>query len=531
MTFTFKSAKYFCVALLFLFAALPVRAQDALTYSVSPTIFDMTANPGQSWQSTVRVINPNSYDLTLYIDVAEFIPKEEDGIPQFIPLENTLEENNSFPRWISVQREITIAPEQTAEIPLLITVPTDAPPGGHYAALMIGTRPPEAVEQQSAVQTSQVISSLLFLRVTGSIAENASIRSFRTTDYFLGKPSATFDLRIQNKGNVHIQPQGEIKIYNMWGQERGVIPVNQQTMLGNVLPNSVRKFSFKWDSEWSLGDIGRYTAEVTLAYGLDERQFINATTAFWIIPWKIILSLIVVIAGIIAFLSWVLRLYVRHVLKLAGVSPDVQPEQKGAKRTTAVKKHIKAADVRAPFEAGILDLRSRLSGSEKTLRSYLSTAYTFAKAYWKFFAAIAALLVLLVLLGVFIVGGRTPTQPYTISDPVSGETISEGGVPAVATPTNANGLAITLINRTESPQLLDDVTRVLDSVGFKISATSTESGTPEEKTVIVYNPEAEQEALLLSQTLNNALLSAYTASGSSTDAITVYIGSDAILRE
>ena len=31
---------------------------------------------------------------------------------------------------------------------------------------------------------------------------------------------------------MHIQPQGDIKIFNMWGQERGVIPVNRQTMFG-----------------------------------------------------------------------------------------------------------------------------------------------------------------------------------------------------------------------------------------------------------------------------------------------------------
>lgn len=531
MTFISKSVKYlFILALFILSGAVPALAQEALTYSVSPTIFDMTANPGQSWQSTVRVINPNPYDLTLYVDVVQFVPKEEDGIPQFIPLEQTLGETSVFAQWVSTQRQITIAPEQTAELPLAISVPNDASPGGHYAALMIGTRPPETDLGQSAVQTSQVITSLLFLRVTGDITENASIRSFRTTDYFLSAPEATFDVRIQNKGNVHIQPQGEIKIYNMWGRERGSIPINQQTMLGNVLPNSVRKFSFAWNSEWSLGDIGRYTAEVTLAYGLDERQFISATTAFWIIPWKIILTLVFVIGSIITFLSWALRLYVRHVLKLAGISTESVPQTQ-VQLTKTPKKHLKVAEIKAPLEVGILDLRTRLSGSEKTIRSYIETIVLFVKSYWKFFTALGALILLGSIVTLLVRGALKPSQPYTVSDPISGEVLSEGGNNDNQPLTRANSVPVFVVNRTDEPRVVEEVSTILESAGFIVAATSTETGAPEEKTVIVYSPEVEREAILLSEILNNALLSAYTVTGTSTPQLTVYIGSDVILSE
>ena len=74
------------------------------------------------------------------------------------------------------------------------------------------------------------------------------------------------------------------------GQERGIIPINQASQFGNVLPESIRKFTFTWKGEWSVSDIGRYTAMATLAYGSEERQFASAKTYFWVIPVKLLLG-------------------------------------------------------------------------------------------------------------------------------------------------------------------------------------------------------------------------------------------------
>ena len=58
---------------------LPIlaHAQNAVSYTVSPTIYDMTANPGQVFKSTVRIINTNSFELKVYIDVNSSSPKKK----------------------------------------------------------------------------------------------------------------------------------------------------------------------------------------------------------------------------------------------------------------------------------------------------------------------------------------------------------------------------------------------------------------------------------------------------------------------
>ena len=535
MTYIFLKNNFIIRALSFAMIFLPslAMAQGGLSFSVSPTIYDMTANPGQVWQSTVRIINPNPYDLTLSVTPNNFIPKDEDGVPQFVPLLEPTETKETFAEWIQIEPEITIKAEQTLELPFLIKVPEEAVPGGHYAALMISTKPAKP-QSNGQVQTSQVISALVFLRVTGDITEQATIRSFRSANYFLSKPEARFDIRVENKGNIHLQPQGEIKIYNMWGKERGVIPINQQTMLGNVLPKSVRKFSFNWSSEWSISDIGRYTAKVTLAYGKEERQFLSSDTAFWIIPWKILLTLMLTIGGLIAFVTWAIKLYVKRVLALAGVHPVQTNKEDAAPVVTKEKnkraeKTIHAKDITAPIEVSILDLRSKLRSTEGPWTERLIIYVQFIRLHWKFFAGVGATVLLIVFASMFVRGALLEDRAYEVTDPVTGEVIS--GSEKITTIQDGLGTQVVLVNRTKDAAVMQQVIQRVMQAGFIVSATSSESGAPDEKTVIVYNPDVVQQAELLSRVLQNALLSSYTSTATSSEKLVVYVGKDLVSLE
>ena len=505
-------------------------AQDSVSFSVSPTIFDMTANPGQQWQSTVRIINANPFELVMYIDVVNFVPKGEAGVPRFVTIEETTSEQATFAQWITTEKKITIPAEQTTELPLKILVPEDASPGGHYAAVMISTRPTEGEASDNNVKTAQVISSLLFLRVTGDITESSSIRSFRTADYILSRPETDFEIRIENKGNVHVQPQGEIKIYNMWGQERGVVPINQQTLFGNVLPNSVRKYSFSWTSEWSVTDIGRYTAVATMAYGIDTRQFMTADTAFWVIPWKILLVFFAVIGGFIAFVSWAIRLYVRKMLLLAGVAPASAPETINTTKPVKRKKNVTA-----PLEAGILDLRTRLQNTG-SVKAFLATLSLFVKAYSKFFIAIALLIVFIALAVWFFKGAFEPARNYEVTIESDGQSIKvapgqDPYAPTAFAPDIGKGTTVTLINRSGTVEAETRTAEILTQAGFSIATSSPADESIEEKTVVVYNPAVAELAIAVSELLDNALLSAFTNSASSSSGIVVYVGTQSISSE
>lgn len=522
------------VAIGILFALAPVAtfAQESLTLSVSPTLFEMTANPGQEWKSSVRIINSNNYDIRVYVDVTNFEAQGETGQVKFLPLFKEESTGNTLAEWIQYDKaEIIVPAERTTEVPFTIKIPDQADPGGHFAAILIGTKSLDQGSKQTVVETSQVVTSLVFLRVTGDVNEQGSIREFRSTKSIAEKPEMSFDLRFENKGNVQILPQGEIKILNMWGQERGVIPVNRQTMFGNILPKQIRKYSFTWTGEWSLADMGRYRAIATLAYGNDERQFVTSETAFWVIPWKILSVIVVVLFGFVSAVSWAIKLYVRKMLTMAGVSPDA-PVTARPYQSRRINRKV---SVVAPIEEGILDLRHRFRNSV-TFTDKLSSVFTFIKQYRIFFAISLAVIIFIGTIVWYAQSASVEKRAYEVtiegineSVTVSSEQVeyeAKRDVSSTTKPVDKKSVPpLIIINQSGINGLAAELSVRLETKGYEVASLSNELEIHRDSTVIVYNPEFADDALELSKQIEDSLLSAYAEASLETP-ITIYVGKD-----
>lgn len=508
---------------------LSLAQNESLSLSVSPSLFEMSANPGQTWSSVIRVTNPNPYELSIYTDVVNFEPQGEAGQGKFIPLSDTYAE--TLGNWIKFENsEYLLRPEQTVEIPFTIMTPPNAPPGGHYAAILIGTKSLNKGSGVTLVETSQVITSLVFLSVSGEVVEEGSIREFSTTQTVAEKPEMTFELRFQNTGNVHVLPQGEIKILNMWGQERGVIPVNRQTLFGNVLPNSIRKYTFSWSGEWSLADMGRYTAIATLAYGQNGRKFVSAETSFWVIPWKTLAVVIISILTFIGLLILAIKAYIRRILLMAGITPEIRNIQNS--RTTRTHR----VSIVAPIEEGILDLRARLHKSD-TLTKRFSTVINFVVQYKLFFLTITLIVIFIVAMIWYVRTASISERPYQIViDGLDSEvTISSEQVRYEALKNKSTDELnqmmrifppIKIVNQSGVAGLAAGLRLQLEKKGYPVVELTSELGKSEVNTVIVYAPEYDKEALELSSQVYGALTSAYSGASGTETPIIIYVGKD-----
>lgn len=509
-------------------------AQESVTLSISPTLFDMSAMPGQNWQSALKIINVNPFDLTVYVEVVNFAPQGEGGDGRFIPVFAEETEGSTLAEWISISREAVVIPrEQSKEIPFSVAIPNDATPGGHFAAILVGTRPLVKSAEQSQLQTAQMVTSLFFARVDGDVIESGLVREFMTDGTYLSKPEVDFLLRFENKGNVHLKPQGEIKIYNMWGEERGIIPINQSTNFGNVLPESIRKFTFTWKGEWSISDIGRYTAVVTLGYGTDERQFTSSKTVFWIIPFTLIFWILIIAGTCIGTVVWLVRRYIRHTLALAGINIEKYEEVQMKAKSRQLQS--KASALKAPVAAGILNLKRSLEGAH-TLQDRGVAILKNLYQYRLFILAVCLIILCVGVLVWYILNANAEYRPYEIvytSDTavtsISSEEIIYTSMKAATIKTEAvsdeelPNLAI--INRTTRPGLGAEMRIALEELGYTISELSAESTSPQKRTVIVYESAAYDDALTLSAHLDNALISA-REEDTEGPPITVYVGSD-----
>ncbi len=515
----------------------PLLAQGSLTLSISPSLFDMSADPGQKWQSSLRVININNFDLTVYIDVVNFLPQGEAGDGRFIPVPIEGGEGVTLAEWFTVTREAVLIPrEQSVEVPFSVTVPEDASPGGHFAAILVGTKPLVPEVGQARVQTSQMVTSLFFARVTGDVIESGNIREFTTTESFLNSPEATFELRFENKGNVHLQPQGDIRITNMWGEERGVVPINQNSSFGNVLPESIRKFDFAWKGEWSIADMGRYTAVATLAYGSDDRQFTSAIVNFWVIPFKLLFGLLLGLAIFFGTITWLVKLYVKHMLVMAGI--DINEYQRVSKQKNATGARLalrQKAKLNSPMKAGYNELKQRLLLSD-TLKEKIITIFSFVKQYRLFFGGVLLGIIFLLLVIWYVSSANTSQRGYEVryvnsdaSVTLTSEEIiynrlrSERAVESV--PKRSSLPQLKIINRSGVPGAGAEIRLQLEAEGYEVISLEADLESVQGKTVIIYTAANEHDALRLSSRLNNALASLSEDSGSD-DVISIFVGGD-----
>lgn len=430
MTARFSTyTSYIFIALAFFFSCVSFSyAQEKQVVSVTPPLFQLSINPGDIWQSSVKVVNGNPYPLTVYAEVFNFKAVGEMGQGRFIPLAESGNDKATLAEWINLPAgPYVIPPEQTVDVTFFVEVPENASPGGHYAAIQISTEPPKDTGEL-AVLTSQVVTSLLFMRVEGDMHESASIREFRAVDSFLDVPDATFSLRFENKGNVHLQPKGDIVITNMWGTERGTIPVNYQTHYGNVLPGTIRDFTFSWKSDFKMTDIGRYKAIATLGFGEDEIQNVTSVAYFWVIPIKWTLIVLAILGIFITLITLMVKAYVRRMLMLAGVDVDAQKTKESItekeSRVPRQTLHTYRA-VAAPIRDGVLDLRTRLNTAEESL-DVITTIGRFILSYKWFFISIGILIIIFVAVTLYISNATEQNQEYQV-------TVEEGATTSVST--------------------------------------------------------------------------------------------------
>lgn len=501
------------------------QVETSQTLSVSPTLFQMTANPDQSWQSEIRIINVNDYDLTVYPQVVNFAPTGESGLGDFVPVFSAETNGQTLAEWIKIVTEgIVIPRQQTVTLPFTVSVPNGAAPGGHYAAILIGTKPAANKNSESLVQTAQFVSSLFFVRISGDVNESGAVREFRTSKLLYQIPEVSFEVRFENTGNVHLQPQGDITITNMWGEERGAIPINQQTHFGNVLPDSIRKFEFSWKGAESALDIGRYKAVVTLGYGDEAKNFTTSTTYFWIVPYKQIGIILSVLIALIWFFTFAVKLYIKRMLLLSGFVPPSDrlrtTNDKDRRSTTDTVQITRYQTVLAPVRTGLGDLWSRLR-TRASFVAQVRAVVDFIGVYKIFFITCVVVVSIVVFIFVLLSRVNAPSRQYevTINNPDAQLTISSERiyydnlkaqgtpVPATITPEYAQ-YNLDVVNVSGEIGVAAKLRLLLEAKGYVVTSLSGDLKRADERTVILYNPTDQEAALTLSKQLKGALLSA-----------------------
>ncbi len=287
---------------------------------IAPPVLNISADPGETVKGRISLRDVASTKLVVTNEINDFIAEGEDGTPKILLDGDDGDSPYSLKQWIAPLPQFTLVPRQIVNLPITIRVPASAAPGGYYAVVRFtGTAP--GIDG-SGVSLSASLGALVLLKVNGDVREGMAIEEFKVTtlnnkaNWLFESTPIRFVERLKNTGSIHLQPQGQITVKDMFGQK--IAAVNVNLLDNNVLPRSIRKFDQTLDKT-VIGDrmlFGYYTADLNLTYGSDD-QTLTKTIGFWVIPYKLIGLGIIALIGLVVGIRIFFKRYTKRVLRNA----------------------------------------------------------------------------------------------------------------------------------------------------------------------------------------------------------------------
>lgn len=320
LTFTIS----FCLILSAKFIFAQTTAESTRTIIVSPPTVTDAVDPGAKKEGKMKITNTSPTDtLTFKAVVRDFIVEDTIGTP-LVNVDMTGKEKYAASSWVGVYpATFTIAPGKTQEIDYYIQVPSDARPGGRYAAVVY--EPQERLDVEgtgTGVETH--IGTLFIFRVNGDITENATVQTFKTDKSLYEYGPADVITQIANFSDSHIKPQGTITLKNIIGQTVETVNLEEH----NIFPEAVRDFSNTVGKKYMFG---LYNVELRATYGTNNNLTLFAATSFFVFPWKIAAIVVLIVIVLVLLLIFLRRKrkkgQAQHHAQTVNPQPETQNTQ------------------------------------------------------------------------------------------------------------------------------------------------------------------------------------------------------------
>ena len=330
------------LALLILFPlSIKLFAQSTNNYDVtiSPIFFDLSADPNTNITSKIKIRNNTTSPIPLKLGVQKLSGDTNGNL-------NLKQDQNDYTlSWIKFSQDSIVAkPLEWTEIPFTVEVPKDAAYGYYWTITFTQDKTSPLARTGVNLTGSAGVPILLNVRKAGAKAE-AKILDFSAKTFISEYLPVDFNVKVQNLGNVHIRPHGNIFISDGRNKDLAILDVNSS--LGNIIPNSARIFSPSWfdgfivrqpiiedgqakvDKDGKVIEtlqinwnkltsfrIGKYTANLLLVYDNGKKDIpMEATISFWVLPYKVMILMAISIIVAFFVIKLLLRIYIGREVK------------------------------------------------------------------------------------------------------------------------------------------------------------------------------------------------------------------------
>jgi len=275
-------------SIFYFLSSATVFAQNTSSFTVSPPSLDFSLKPGQKVERTIKVTNTSQEKMDFTVNIEDFVVTDNKGTPEL--LAPGVLPNNRFAAssWsVAIPDSFSIEPGKSQTTVIYINVPKDANPGGRYFAAAVRSVNDSTLTSTGA-KVNTVVGCLIRLKVDGVIKENARLVSFLAPIFSEYGP-VPFTTEIRNFGDIHASPRATVEVKDLFGRKVYSFALDNL----NIFPGTARIYKNSLEIKWLLG---RFTAKLEGYYGTGNKLPLSANLAFWVIPYKLIIAVLLAVA-------------------------------------------------------------------------------------------------------------------------------------------------------------------------------------------------------------------------------------------
>lgn len=283
------------------FLATPASAASGHVLMVSPSVSEVTIDPGGTATKRLSAVNQGDlpFDLTLSVAPYSVINKAYDVSFEPLPGRVPVQE------WISLSgpNKTALQPSKVYDVDYTISVPTGTPAGGYSAVLLVESA--IATTSTSGISAKNRIAHIIYINVNGAVKKRGYVEA-------PNPPLITFSTQqtvlytARNEGGTNEKAKIDTKIADLFGRS-----VLSETTERYVLPGTQRSMNVEWASKGIFG-IYRIERSTSIAGNTQE-----ATSRWTIVihPLFLLIALIVVIGTVWLNRKQLHTIRVRHAKK------------------------------------------------------------------------------------------------------------------------------------------------------------------------------------------------------------------------
>lgn len=292
---------------------------NGFSLQVTPSTLVETIKPGENSVFELKVQNKNIVAETFKMELRAFSVEKETGKIQI-----SEDKATNVADFVSFEQEtFLIEAGEWFTQKVRVNTPADAGFSYNFVILISRKDPLQAVEGASSIEGSVAVFALLNTDRPDA-TKKLELESFLSVRKSYEYLPAEFEIRVKNSGNTIVQPQGNVFIGRGENEQQPLAVLKLNENNGYIIPDSSRMLTLVWNEgfpsrnengkltwDWSKLQkfrIGKYTAKAVLIYDDGERDVpIESVVTFWVIPWKLLLGLFLVLTLIFVGLFTVLR--------------------------------------------------------------------------------------------------------------------------------------------------------------------------------------------------------------------------------